>query len=99
MVENLGYTMDIRGSDMQVKLRKIANSLVNTLPKSVIEGTNFKENSMVTVELKDNNTIELKVVEDNAFTFDSLFENWEGGSYTGGEFDWGDEGPRGKEVW
>lgn len=93
------YNKDIRGIyGMLVKIRKIGNSLVSSLPKEIISKTKFKENCLAELIIQDEETILLKFKDKPKKYLETLFESYNGNDNPK-EFSWEDTSPVGNEIW
>ena len=98
-LSNTFYNKDIRGIyNMVVKIRKIGDSFVSSLPKEAISKTKFKENCFAEVVVQDEETIVLKLKDKPKKYLETLFENYNGNDNPK-EFSWEDNSPVGNEVW
>ena len=79
---------------MSVKIRKVGNSTVVTIPDEALSASKLSAGSVVEVTGR-NGVISIKRAK-NEITMDDIFKEWEG-KYEPEEIDWGP--PVGNEVW
>ena len=92
------YTENVEaGNRMITKILKWGNSHGITLSKEIMEQCGLSANDKVRITVEDRKIVVEK--ESEAITFESIFKDWKGGQYEGGEFSWGEEDPVGKEIW
>ncbi len=81
---------------MQATIQKWGNSQGIRIPKAFLEALGMKENDTVELKRVDDNIIIKKIDKNNKLSLEDIFKNYNE-EYIVENFDWGS--PIGKEVW